>query len=57
MLWGQFLVHDVVLTPGTKIDGVDCSCGSNDPECANIEISSKDKDISKDCIEMKRSHR
>ena len=57
MLWGQFLVHDVVLTPGTKIENVDCSCGSTNPECANIEISSLDKDLTADCIEMKRSHR
>ena len=56
MLWGQFLTHDIVLTPGTKIKDVDCSCGSEHPECANIAIEN-DSILTSDCIEMKRSHR
>ena len=57
MLWGQFLVHDIVLTPGTKVEGVDCACGTTNPECHNIEIPEGDPHMTKECIPMKRSHR
>jgi len=57
MLWGQFLTHDIVLTPGTKVEGVDCACGSTNAECHNIAIPEGDPHMTKECIPMKRSHR
>ena len=57
MLWGQFIVHDMVLTPATKVAGTDCNCDNPTEECANIPIPEGDEHLTAKCIPVKRSAR
>nr|XP_002126579.2 peroxidase mlt-7-like [Ciona intestinalis] len=57
--FGQFLAHDLVLTPMiTEVDGekVNCSCSNPHPTCNNIQIPTGDPHyVTQRCIPLKGS--
>ncbi|XP_078584680.1 myeloperoxidase-like [Branchiostoma floridae x Branchiostoma japonicum] len=56
MQWGQFLDHDVTLTPSFAEEGLACTCDSADEHCFNIPVPSDDPDFSaRPCLEFARS--
>merc|ERR1719399_1256799 len=50
-VFGQFLDHDIVLTPKGEQE---CKCGSKDPECFNIDLAPNDP-VKLKCFEFPRS--
>eukprot|EP00058_Branchiostoma_floridae_P017595 XP_002603084.1 hypothetical protein BRAFLDRAFT_116966 [Branchiostoma floridae] len=56
MQWGQFLDHDITLTPSFAEEGLACTCDSADEHCFNIPVPSDDPDFSaRPCLEFARS--
>ncbi|XP_078669493.1 chorion peroxidase-like isoform X1 [Branchiostoma floridae x Branchiostoma belcheri] len=56
MQFGQFLDHDITLTPNFQEEGLVCECDSQDDRCFNIPISTDDEDFSSaSCIPFARS--
>ncbi|CAH1257377.1 PXDN [Branchiostoma lanceolatum] len=56
MQFGQFLDHDITLTPNFQEEGLVCECDSQDDRCFNIPVSTDDEDFSSTpCITFARS--
>ncbi|XP_078665745.1 myeloperoxidase-like isoform X2 [Branchiostoma floridae x Branchiostoma belcheri] len=56
MQFGQFLDHDITLTPNFQEEGLVCTCDSEDEHCFNINIPSNDPDFSgRPCLQFARS--
>ncbi|KAI8498335.1 hypothetical protein Bbelb_242790 [Branchiostoma belcheri] len=56
MQFGQFLDHDITLTPNFQEEGLVCTCDSEDERCFNINIPSNDPDFSgRPCLQFARS--
>ncbi|XP_078588034.1 chorion peroxidase-like [Branchiostoma floridae x Branchiostoma japonicum] len=56
MQFGQFLDHDITLTPNFQEEGLVCECGSQDDRCFNIPVPTDDEDFaSEPCITFARS--
>ncbi|CAH1270774.1 PXDN [Branchiostoma lanceolatum] len=56
MQFGQFLDHDITLTPNFQEEGLDCTCDSLDEHCFNIPVPSDDPDFSgRRCLGFARS--
>ncbi|XP_035678849.1 peroxidasin-like [Branchiostoma floridae] len=57
MQFGQFLDHDITLTPNFAEgeEGLRCPCDSTDERCFNIPVPSDDPDFSTPCLEFARS--
>ncbi|XP_019616874.1 PREDICTED: peroxidasin-like [Branchiostoma belcheri] len=60
MQFGQFLDHDITLTPNFQEEGLVCTCGTNcekEERCFNINIPSDDPDFAAEsrCLPFARS--
>ncbi|KAI8519677.1 hypothetical protein Bbelb_029340 [Branchiostoma belcheri] len=56
MQFGQFLDHDITLTPSFQEEGLVCTCDSEDERCFNIDIPSDDPDFAgRPCLPFVRS--
>ncbi|XP_078681743.1 myeloperoxidase-like [Branchiostoma floridae x Branchiostoma belcheri] len=56
MQFGQFLDHDITLTPNFQEEGLICGCDSVDEHCFNINIPSDDPDFTGSrCLGFARS--
>ncbi|XP_078607888.1 uncharacterized protein LOC144879900 [Branchiostoma floridae x Branchiostoma japonicum] len=56
MQFGQFLDHDITLTPNFAEEGLRCPCDTADEHCFNIPVPSDDPDFSgRPCLEFARS--
>ncbi|XP_019647170.1 PREDICTED: myeloperoxidase-like [Branchiostoma belcheri] len=56
MQFGQFLDHDITLTPNFQEEGLHCTCDSDDERCFNIDIPSDDPDFAgRRCLPFARS--
>ncbi|XP_078684536.1 myeloperoxidase-like isoform X3 [Branchiostoma floridae x Branchiostoma belcheri] len=56
MQFGQFLDHDITLTPNFQEEGLHCTCDSQDERCFNIDIPFDDPDFpGRRCLPFARS--
>ncbi|XP_019613501.1 PREDICTED: thyroid peroxidase-like [Branchiostoma belcheri] len=56
MQFGQFLDHDITLTPNFQEEGLVCTCGTDDEHCFNINVPSDDPDFAgRPCLPFARS--
>ncbi|XP_078684312.1 uncharacterized protein LOC144917857 [Branchiostoma floridae x Branchiostoma belcheri] len=56
MQFGQFLDHDITLTPNFQEEGLHCTCDSDDERCFNIDIPFDDPDFpGRRCLPFARS--
>ncbi|XP_019636936.1 PREDICTED: thyroid peroxidase-like [Branchiostoma belcheri] len=56
MQFGQFLDHDITLTPNFQEEGLVCTCGTDDEHCFNINVPSDDPDFAgTPCLPFARS--
>ncbi|XP_078703752.1 uncharacterized protein LOC144928896 [Branchiostoma floridae x Branchiostoma belcheri] len=56
MQFGQFLDHDITLTPNFQEEGLVCSCDTDDEHCFNINVPSDDPDFAgRPCLPFARS--